>query len=179
VVVSAYVKVGPFNTGVPPAADAAFLNGVEDALVRGAHLRGTRAARTAALAIANPDALYLVDSGAGSGELAISDGATWVGVGVAAAEDLRTVRGIVGSGGSVVAGAGFTVARTALGRYTVTFTTAFSAPPAVTVTLGSDATTALCFLKQRPAAGSFLVRAINLSSVDVDVEFDFIATGLR
>jgi hypothetical protein len=39
---------------------------------------------------------------------------------------------VVGTTGAIAAGSGFTVVRTAVGAYTVTFTKAFSAPPAVT-----------------------------------------------
>lgn len=75
---SAYAKSGPFTTAQPPAVDSTFLNKIEDALVRGAHLRGTQLARVDSLAVANPDALYVVDSGTAIGELAISNGVTWV-----------------------------------------------------------------------------------------------------
>ncbi len=49
-------------------------------------------------------------------------------------ESLRLVRGIINATGSIGAGSGFTVTRTALGRYLVTFTPSFSAVPAVTAT---------------------------------------------
>ena len=51
----------------------------------------------------------------------------------------KTIRGEVGSAGAVVRGSGFTSVRNAVGNYTVTFTTAFSAPPVVIATPASAA----------------------------------------
>jgi hypothetical protein len=48
----------------------------------------------------------------------------------------RIVAGRVSSAGAVLAGSGFTVSRTAYGRYVVTFSTAFDDPPVVVVSRG-------------------------------------------
>lgn len=57
-------------------------------------------------------------------------------------ESLRIIRGTIGASGNIVAGSGFTVTRpigVLNGDYTVTFDSAFSAPPTVTVTMSAAA----------------------------------------
>ena len=49
-------------------------------------------------------------------------------------ENLRIIRGRVDTDGVKVGGSGFTVVKTATGRYTVTFTQAFNEIPTVTAT---------------------------------------------
>jgi hypothetical protein len=48
-------------------------------------------------------------------------------------ENLRIVRGVLNSSGGIIVGSGFTASHPSSGTYTVTFSPAFSAPPAVTV----------------------------------------------
>jgi hypothetical protein len=50
-------------------------------------------------------------------------------------ENLRIIRGIVSGNGSILGGLGYTVTRTGVGRYVVSFDTPFTGRPAVTSTL--------------------------------------------
>lgn len=56
-------------------------------------------------------------------------------------ENLRTVRGTVGAGGTVFAGSGWTVSRPSTGRFDVTFNTAFSSTPTFVATAGNTGRT--------------------------------------
>lgn len=49
-------------------------------------------------------------------------------------ENLRIIRGVVSQTGSIIVGSGFTVSHPAIGQFTITFSTAFAGPPAVTAT---------------------------------------------
>jgi hypothetical protein len=49
-------------------------------------------------------------------------------------ENLRIIRGVVSQTGGIIVGSGFTVSHPAIGQYTITFTTPFVGPPAVTAT---------------------------------------------
>lgn len=98
---------------------------------------------------------------------------------------LSIVRGRVGTDGSITTGEGFTVVRNGAGDYTVTFTTAFSDIPTVTV---SPITPALVFIGVGNGAGFstqaqtttvFQVLAFNSGSVAVDQKFAFIAIGQK
>lgn len=88
----------------------------------------------------------------------------------------RTIRGgVVGSTGAVAYGTGFTSSRAPTGLYTVTFTIAFSAPPAVTVT-AVDWVTA--FTGALPTASGFQANTfISNTGAGVDRSFSFIAEG--
>lgn len=91
-------------------------------------------------------------------------------------ETLRTIRGNITSGAVILEGTGFSVVRNSSGDYTVTFTTPFSAPPAVSLTLmnflgfiGVDAGDV--------TASTMEVFSFNSSSVRADANFSFIAVG--
>lgn len=90
-------------------------------------------------------------------------------------EDLYIIRGVVSSTGAILAGTGFTVSHTGTGLYTITFTTAFSAMPAVTVTpqsgLGRIATCTSV------GAGSTGIDTRDTSGTATDNQFNFIAIG--
>lgn len=97
-------------------------------------------------------------------------------------ENIRILRGYVNSGGVVLEGTGFTATRTATGRYTITFTTAFPAnePPTVSVTgVGSVTTTSIATLYNATTVNNVFVRVTNASGTEVDSGFHFIAMGLR
>ena len=49
-------------------------------------------------------------------------------------ENLRMIRGVIGSTGSIITGSGFNLIKTGTGTYTVNFNTPFAAAPAVTAT---------------------------------------------
>lgn len=95
--------------------------------------------------------------------------------------NLRIVRGVVDmstAGATIVAGSGFTVARTALGVCTVTFSTAFPARPAVDLTV--DTSTGAKFAVAATNNGSFVARIFNVSALNGAAEdraFNFTAIG--
>ncbi len=101
-------------------------------------------------------------------------------------ENLRTVRGIVsvGTGPTVFAGSGFTVARTAgapTGAFTVTFSSAFTGIPSVTANAYSDlaGSVARIVAFQDIQANTVSVRVFNDAGGLVDQAFSFIAIGPR
>lgn len=90
----------------------------------------------------------------------------------------RIIRGTVSSAGAIVVGSGFTVSRTGVGQYTVTFTTAFADHP--TVTLGAGITVANYAVKLTTrSATAIAVNTITIAAApaNVDAEFSFIAIG--
>ncbi len=91
-------------------------------------------------------------------------------------EVLRTVRGeIDGGSGGMTQGGGFTSVRRSAGWYTVTFSTAFSAKPAVTATtVTSIASFAVVTAKDN---GSFDVKTFAQNGTIGDITFDFVAVG--
>ena len=95
-------------------------------------------------------------------------------------ERLRILRGRVTSNGAISSGSGFTVSRTATGLYVITFTTAFSSTPAVTLSPSVGATggpyNAHTNGISTVAAG---IRIMNGSGTNIDDNFDFIAIGPR
>ena len=95
-------------------------------------------------------------------------------------EKLRILRGRISSSGTVSLGSGFTVSRTGTGLYVITFTTAFSGPPAVTLSPSVGATggpyNAHTNGISTVAAG---IRIMNGSGTNIDDAFDFIAIGPR
>jgi hypothetical protein len=93
---------------------------------------------------------------------------------VAGPESLRILRGVVNSVGTNLFGAGYTVAHTGAGAYTLTFATSFADVPAVTVTAQSGASfSATC---TSVSAGSAGIRTW-AGNVATDNQFDFIAIG--
>lgn len=86
-------------------------------------------------------------------------------------EPLRMFRGNVSSGGTITAGAGFTVAHSATGVYVLTYTPAFSvAPTLLAVTLSSG-------LYARPGSDGATVNMATFAGSATDGSFGFIAVG--
>jgi len=99
-------------------------------------------------------------------------------------ENLRIVRGIISSTGTILRGAGFTVARTfpsgSDGQFTITFTTPFASPPAVCFTADFvDFQPPRFAMTDDVNASSAAVRIFNASGVTLDTPFHFIAIGPR
>jgi hypothetical protein len=98
-------------------------------------------------------------------------------------ENLRMIRGVIASNGTIMEGTGFQATRTTVGVYTITFDTPFSDTPAGTATSYYDAG----FEQPAYAAMSTLsassIRVELWSRYDnsawVDVPFSFIAIGPR
>ncbi len=91
-------------------------------------------------------------------------------------EALRTIRGNVNANGTVANGAGFTVTKAGVGGYTINFSTAFSAPPAVTMSgpagaIIGDGSAGF------PTAISATVSTNSSTGTPSDQRFSFIATG--
>lgn len=82
----------------------------------------------------------------------------------------RIVRGQVSSSGGIVSGTGFTVVRTGLGLYTVTFTPAFLAAPVVLIGLHQ-----VGFCRTTVLAASFMLDMFNTGAAAADIAFDFVA----
>jgi hypothetical protein len=80
--------------------------------------------------------------------------------------------GIVAGNGTIIAGTGFTITRTAVGTYTVTFTTPFAAAP---VMLGQDvaATRVCCWASVTASSAQFLI--VNTAGTAVDDAWNFAA----
>lgn len=93
------------------------------------------------------------------------------------------IRGTVNFDATVITGTGFSVATTATGDYTVTFTTAFSAAPTVVVTGANPATNQnIAALKNNPSTGSVGVLTFGFDPSTNDIfaanrDFTFIAIG--
>lgn len=97
-------------------------------------------------------------------------------------EKLRIVRGTVNPSGVIIEGSGFTATRTATGRYTVTFSTAFTTnnPPTVTLAgVGSVTVTILASLYSPVTTTTMFVRTTNGAGTETDGTFHFIAMGPR
>ncbi len=93
-------------------------------------------------------------------------------------EDLRIIRGVISSTGTILAGQGFTVARTAVGSYTVNFTVPFSDIPAITTSAQSGLS--IVATSTSVAAGSSQFRTFASGSAALtDNQFHFIAIGPR
>jgi len=95
----------------------------------------------------------------------------------AAETNLRIVRGVVTDIGTRTKGSGFTVSRTATGRYTVVFDKAFSDTPAVTVTADSDNEVIATVKSVVPT--QFFVKLDDDGGSDYNAYFHFIAIGPR
>lgn len=95
-------------------------------------------------------------------------------------ENLRLVRGTVASNGSILAGAGFTVVRVLPGWYTVTYSSAFSGVPSVTVTARSGAGSTPQFANTHlVTANSFVIQVKTAAGAIVDSDVDFCVMGPR
>jgi hypothetical protein len=95
----------------------------------------------------------------------------------AAQENVRVVRGVISSAGSILAGQGFTVSRTAAGSYTVTFTASFTAFP--TVTVSAQAGIPRMATTTNVGQTQAQVRTFAGAGALVDTQFHFIAVGPR
>lgn len=95
-------------------------------------------------------------------------------------ENLRIIRGIVSANGTIIGGSGFTVSRTGAGQYTITFTTPFPSPPAVTATTNFNGS-ASSVIQTNGVTGSSAAFYISTNStpVNADDAFHFIAVGPR
>lgn len=95
---------------------------------------------------------------------------------VAAEPALRMIRGRVNSNGTLAQGSGFTCAKTATGRYTITFSTAFSAEPIVVITsMGNEVA---AHVSPSPTVGGVIYRTFtSTTSADADAPGHFIAIG--
>lgn len=87
----------------------------------------------------------------------------------------RPTKGGVTSVGAVEFGSGFTAAKTATGRYTVTFSTAYSARPSVVCTPTAANNAAFQISTYEESATLFKVAVGDSSGVAADLSFAFIA----
>jgi hypothetical protein len=119
-----------------------------------------------------------------NGEIAFASGLRPVG----APTGVRLIWGRVNSNGSAAAGDGFTVARLGDGRYEITFTTPFPAPPAVIVTkvwftfeleAGANVDTRDNAIVDRILSNATIVATGNTTGDLTDSNFSFIAIGAR
>lgn len=89
-------------------------------------------------------------------------------------ETLRIIRGLInGPDGAIVAGTGFTASRTAVGLYTITFSTAFSAAPTTVLTIRQVGG----LLSRNEAPGSTGITTFDLSGTAMDRSFSFVTIG--
>ena len=97
-------------------------------------------------------------------------------------ENLRIIRGGVNSGGTGLHGSGFTSSRTGPGVYTVTFTTAFSFAPTITVSCGAAGQGVASLDAAVVATASTTGFTVNTGVRNIgffDEPFSFIAIGPR
>lgn len=99
----------------------------------------------------------------------------------AGTENLRIIRGKVSSAGSVSFGSGFTVVRSGVGVYVLTYTTAFpsGAWPVITASAESNGTVARFAMINTPTHIAATIRIVNGSGTAADADFYFIAVGTR
>lgn len=90
---------------------------------------------------------------------------------------LKVIRGTINTAGTVAAGSGWSVSKTATGTYTVTFTVAFSAPPSVAVApVRASGAQSTAQLGAQPLAASFQIVTLTAGSL-ADRDLCFIAIG--
>ncbi len=94
-------------------------------------------------------------------------------------ENLRIVRGVLSAAGGTIVGSGFTAAHSGTGVYTITFTTAFPAAPAVTATADSQGGNARVAMTDGVTGGVLTIRVMSISSspANTDAPVHFIAIG--
>ena len=99
----------------------------------------------------------------------------------AGTENLRILRGKVSSAGGVSFGSGFTVSRTGVGVYVITYSTAFptGAWPVMTASAESNGSVARFAMINTPSHLSATVRIVNGSGTAADADFYFIVVGTR
>jgi len=104
-------------------------------------------------------------------------------ISIGAESGLRLTRGVIAENGAILEGAGFTVAKGATGFYTITFSPAFSAVPAIGHAVDNDTSggtfrTTLLTIEGPPSASSLPVVIIeSFSGIGRNAEFHFIAIG--
>ena len=95
-------------------------------------------------------------------------------------EPLRIIRGKVGSAGSLVLGAGYTVTHNGTGSYTVTFTTPFTGAPVVTANQEQPSGLAVGAIEVNfPMTTSVRFLLFDDTGSLSDENFQFIAIGPR
>lgn len=93
------------------------------------------------------------------------------------AETLKILRGSVNSIGTTTAGAGFTSAKTATGRYTITFDTNFSTAPSPSVISNGTVVTIIIVDATSVTTSSFGIRCFNSAFSLTDSAFEFVVAG--
>lgn len=98
-----------------------------------------------------------------------------------AGSPLMLVQGIISSAGSIISGAGFSVAHPSTGRYDISFTIPFGATPSVVAISDSDSgSTLMGYSPSNSSASSVRIVSVNPSGGGVlNNGFTFIALGLR
>lgn len=94
----------------------------------------------------------------------------------------RIIVGSISGAGAIVAGRGFSVAKTGTGLYTITFDVAMLSRPAVTLTPQDTATSAASHASLTngtppTTAGFHVVTANAGATTTIDVAFDFVAVS--
>ncbi len=90
------------------------------------------------------------------------------------------ITGIVAANGTITAGSGFSVNRTAAGIYVITFTSPFSAAPVVVANLLDDTSGHFVRVRTVTTSGFTLeVRGTDFGQPGIDTAFDFIATAVQ
>jgi hypothetical protein len=93
---------------------------------------------------------------------------------------LRIVRGVLTGAGGIIVGSGFTAAHPSSGTYTITFTPAFSAQPAVTVSADSGGAVPLVATTSGVTASTAGIKLFYSTTGAVnDGALHFIAIGPR
>jgi hypothetical protein len=91
-------------------------------------------------------------------------------------ENLRIVRGVVGSQGNRIAGSGFAVSHPTTGEYTITFTPPFAGVPSVTAMVNLTSP-AVHILSTTVTANR--CELLSFGNGEGDTDFQFIAVGPR
>jgi hypothetical protein len=93
-------------------------------------------------------------------------------------ENLRIIRGVISSTGTILAGSGFSASRTGTGAYTVTFSNSFTALPAVTATVQSGLSRLVTCTNVGNSSAQFRTYVSSTEAL-ADLQFHFIAVGSR
>lgn len=86
----------------------------------------------------------------------------------------KMLYGVITAAGAITVGTGFTVNRTGVGLYTVNYSVAFSAQPVV---LPGALMDTFVVLTNTQSSASFSITTQNLSSVNTDTRWSFLAVG--
>lgn len=87
----------------------------------------------------------------------------------------KMVWGRVNADGTAAAGSNFTSSKTATGRYTVTFDSAFSTAPVAILTPYATAATQFIFLIATPTTTTLSIDCTSFAGSDTDKAFSFLA----